>query len=285
MRHPNDLNRSDLEAFLTHLAAQRHVSVSTQNQALSAILFLYRKVLGEDAKWIEPAERASGPKRLPVVLSREEVAKVLGALRGTPALVARLLYGSGLRLMEALTLRVKDVDFSRNEILVRNAKGQKDRHTVLPETVRTDLQNHPETVRKLHQSDLAKGFGRAPLPEALAVKYPNADRSWSWQWVFPASSRYFDRRTGTERRHHLQIGHPKGHETRRGSRGFDQGADRTFLCAIRLPHLLESGHDIRTVQELLGHSDVRTTQIYTHVLNRGPHGVRSPIDLLTGMSK
>ena len=203
MRHPKELNRSDLEAFLTYLASQRHVSASTQNQALSAILFLYRKVLGEDAKWIEPPERASGPKRLPVVLSRGEVAKVLGAMRGTSALVARLLYGSGLRLLEALTLRVKDVDFSRNEILVRNAKGQKDRHTVLPESVRTDLQKHLETVRKLHESDLAKSFGRAPLPEALAVKYPNADRSWSWQWVFPASSRYFDRTARIESRHHI----------------------------------------------------------------------------------
>jgi integrase len=162
MRHPKDLERSDLEAFLTYLATRRNVSASTQNQALSAVLFLYRKVLGEDAKWIEPPERAHRPKRLPVVLSRDEVALVLGAMTGTPALVARLLYGSGLRLLEALTLRVKDVDCSRNEILVRNAKGQKDRRTVLPESVRTDLQAHLSRVRRLHETDLTKGFGRAP---------------------------------------------------------------------------------------------------------------------------
>ena len=179
------------------------VRVSTQNQALSAILFLYRKVLCEDAAWIEAPERAYRPKRMPVVLTCSEVAKVLSSMQGAPKLIARLLYGSGLRLMEALTLRVKDIDFARNDILVRNAKGQKDRHTVLPESLKVDLGKHLESVRKLHQSDLSKGFGRAPLPDALSVKYPSADRSWSWQWVFPASSRYFDREVRTERRHHI----------------------------------------------------------------------------------
>lgn len=255
MRHPKDLGGSDLEAFLTYLATQRHVSASTQNQALSAILFLYRKVLGEETKWIEPPERASGPKRLPVVLSREEVATLLGAMRGAPALVARLLYGSGLRLLEGLTLRVKDVDFSRSEILVRNAKGQKDRHTVLPVTVRADLKRHLETVRKLHESDLAKGFGRAPLPEALDVKYPNADRSWSWQWIFPASSRYFDRTARIERRHHIHESViQKAMKLACESAGLTKAATPHSLRHSFATHLLESGHDIRTVQELLGHA-------------------------------
>ena len=201
LRHPKGLNSLDIEAFITFLAVKRNVSASTQNQALSAILFLYRKVLGEDPDRIELIERPNRPKRLPVVLSRGEVTMVLGSMRGVPALVARLLYGSGLRLMEALTLRVKNIDFSRNEILVRNAKGQKDRRTVLPDSVKVDMEKHLAAVRKLHQNDLSKDFGRAPLPDALSVKYPNADRSWSWQWVFPASSRYFDRVAQTESRH------------------------------------------------------------------------------------
>ena len=215
-----------------------------------------------------------------------EATKGLGAMRGTSSLVARLLYGSGLRLLEALTLRVKDVDFSRNEILVRNAKGQKDRHTVLPESVRTDLQKHLETVRKLHESDLAKSFGRAPLPEALAVKYPNADRSWSWQWVFPASSRYFDRTARIESRHHIHESViQKAMKLAGETAGLTKAPTPHSLRHSFATHLLESGHDIRTVQELLGHNDVRTTQMYTHVLNRGPYGVRSPIDLLSDNSQ
>ena len=281
MRHPKDLNRTDIEAFVTYLAVQRNVSASTQNQALSAILFLYRKVLGQSISRMDAPERARRPKRLPVVLSRYEVARVLDCIEGVPALVIGLLYGSGLRLMEGLTLRVKDIDFSRNEILIRNAKGQKDRRTILPESLKSPLQGHLEDVRKLHERDLSRGFGRAPLPDALKVKYPNADRSWPWQWVFPARSRYFDRYDLTERRHHI-------HET------VIQKAMRAAVAvaAIAKPatchslrhsfatHLLESGHDIRTVQELLGHRDVRTTMIYCHVLNRGPYGLLSPIDKL-----
>lgn len=183
-RHPGDFGRLKIEAFLTHLAVRRNVSASTQNQALSAVLFLYRKVLGQGMEWMEAPERARRPSRLPVVLNREETRSVLCALEGTPRLVARLLYGSGLRLMEALTLRIKDIDFSRSDILVRNAKGQKDRHTVLPQSFSRDLQKHLEAVRQLHERDLAKGFGRVPMPEALAVKYPAADRSWPWQWCF-----------------------------------------------------------------------------------------------------
>jgi integron integrase len=281
MRHPRDLARPEIEAFLTHLAVGRNVSASTQNQALSAVLFLYRKVLGQGMEWIEAPERARRPKRLPVVLTRAETVRVLRAMNGIPRLVASLLYGSGLRLLEALTLRVKDVDFARNAILIRNAKGQKDRHTVLPEKVGQDLQRHLQDVRRIHDGDLARGFGRAPLPEALAVKYPNADRSWPWQWVFPATSRYFDREAGTERRHHL---HESVVQKAMKRAVEDSGIAKPATChTLRhsfATHLLESGYDIRTIQELLGHSDVRVTMVYTHVLNRGSHGIRSPIDVL-----
>ena len=280
-RHPKDLGRPEIEAFLTHLAVQRCVSASTQNQALSAILFLYRKVLGEGMEWIEAPERARRPSRLPVVLTRKETQSVLCALEGVPRLVAHLLYGSGLRLMEALTLRIKDIDFARSDILVRNAKGQKDRHTVLPHTCRQDLQKHLEGVRKLHERDLAKGFGLVAMPEALAVKYPTADRSWPWQWVFPATSRYFDRGAGSERRHHLHESVvQKAMKRAVEAAGITKPATCHTLRHCFATHLLENGYDIRTVQELLGHSDVRTTQIYTHVLNRGAHAIRSPIDSL-----
>jgi len=218
---------------------------------------------------------------MPVVLASSEVARVLSLMQGTPRLIGGLLYGSGLRVMEALTLRVKDIDFVRNDILVRNAKGQKDRHTVLPESLKDELRKHLESVRQLQKSDLSKGFGRAPLRDALSVKYPNADRSWSWQWVFPASSRYYDREARTERRHHIhELVVQKAMKQAVEAAGITKPASCHSLRHSFATHLLESGYDIRTVQELLGHTDVRTTQIYTHVLNR-PHAVRSPIDRLS----
>jgi integron integrase len=269
----------EVTSFLSHLAADRHVSASTQNQALCALLFLHEKVLGCALGELAGLARARRPRRLPVVLSRDEAAAVLRELRGPARLVASLLYGSGLRLLECLQLRVKDVDFARGEINVRQGKGRKDRVTMLPAAVRQALAAHLDLVRRQHQQDLAKDLGRVPLPDALVRKYPNADREWAWQWVFPASSHYVDRQTGVAHRHHL-------HETvvqravrdavRKG--GLTKRASCHTFRHCFATHLLESGYDIRTVQELLGHQDVSTTMIYTHVLNRGGHGVRSPLD-------
>jgi len=280
-RHPEEMGAGEIEAFLSALAVQRHVSASTQNQALAALLFLYKEVLGKQLEWIEHAVRAKRPERLPVVLTRQEVQAILGCLSGVYRIVGSLLYGSGLRLGEAAKLRVKDVDFNRNEILVRDGKGQKDRVTMLPETVKQPLLSHLEGVRALHKHDIAEGAGRVVLPDALVRKYPNADREWSWQFVFPASSRYRDRVVGIDRRHHL-------HETavQRAMKAAvrQSGVAKPASChSLRhsfATHLLENGYDIRTVQELLGHRDVSTTMIYTHVLNKGGRGVRSPADAL-----
>lgn len=277
--HPEALREEDVNRFLTSLAVDHHVAASTQNQALSALLFLYEHVLGSPLDRIEGVVRARKPKRLPVVMSREEVQLVLVELRGTPLLVCQLLYGSGARLNEALSLRIKDIDMDRRELLIRDGKGRKDRVTMLPERVRDPLIRHLREVRAEHRRDLAKGLGRVPLPEALPRKYPNADREWPWQWAFPARSYFEDEVTGAQLRWHL-------HDT------VIQKAVRKAVQAAGIPknvtphtfrhsfatHLLESGSDIRTVQELLGHNDVRTTQIYTHVLNRGGLGVRSPLD-------
>lgn len=278
-RHPRDLGASDVEAFLTHLAVVGRVAASTQNQAKSALLFLYREVLGVELPWLDKVERAKAPKRLPVVLSLAEVHAVLGRLHGTHWLIASLLYGTGMRLMECLRLRAKDVDFDRGEILVRDGKGFKDRVTMLPTTVAVPLAEHLSKVRALHDRDLAGGGGEVYLPYALARKYPDAAREWGWQFVFPSAGLSVDPRSGAVRRHHLQ----------------DQAVQRALKQAVRdagltkpatphtlrhsfATHLLESGYDIRTVQELLGHSDVSTTMIYTHVLNRGGRGVVSPLD-------
>jgi len=278
-RHPSEMGELEINRFLTSLAIQDHVAASTQNQALAALLFLYDKVLNRPLGHIENVIRAHRPRRLPAVLSRQEVRTVLGELNGTPLLVCDLLYGSGLRLLECLRLRVKDIDFHRNEITIRDGKGDKDRMTMLPAMVRKSLSAHLEKVRQQHEKDLVRGLGRVPLPDAIARKYPNADRQWAWQWVFPASSHYIDRLTGVRHRHHL---HESVIQRAVKEAVWRAGLTKSASChTFRhsfATHLLEDGYDIRTVQELLGHKDVKTTMIYTHVLNRGGKGVRSPID-------
>ena len=278
-RHPQEMGAPEVEAFLSDLAVRRDVSASTQNQALSAILFLYKQVLQIELPWMDGVIRARRPQRLPVVLTREEVASVLAQLDGTLWLIASLLYGSGMRLMEVLRLRVKDVEFARLEILIRDGKGQKDRVTMLPRKLAAPLELHLQRVRALHEQDLREGYGRANLPHALARKYPNAAAEWGWQFVFPSVNRSEDPRSGGIFRHHLHektIQRAVRNAVRRV--GLHKPATPHTLRHSFATHLLESGQDIRTVQELLGHSDVKTTQIYTHVLNRGGLGVLSPLD-------
>ncbi|HJR12800.1 MAG TPA: integron integrase [Rhodanobacteraceae bacterium] len=278
-RHPRELGAREVEAFLTHLAMHGHVSASTQNQALSALLFLYREVLQQELPWMENIRRAKKPERLPVVLSREEVAALLDEMSGVTWLMASLLYGAGLRLMECVRLRVQDVDFVRREITVRRGKGGKDRRTMLPAMVVEALQGQLAEARRVHERDLAAGCGAVWLPDALARKYPNAAREWGWQYVFPASSRSTDPRSGVERRHHLDetvLQRAVKQAVRRAR--IDKHATCHTLRHSFATHLIEGGYDIRTIQELLGHKDVSTTQIYTHVLNRGGRGVLSPLD-------
>ncbi|MFZ0061470.1 MAG: integron integrase [Pyrinomonadaceae bacterium] len=278
-RHPAEMAEPEIRQFLANLAVEHGISASTQTVALSALLFLYRDVLKRDLPYVEGIERAKRSKRLPVVFSRAEVQAVLAHLSGTHHLIASLLYGAGLRLNEAIRLRVKDLDFAANQITVREGKGDKDRVTMLPQSIRHSLQEHLTRVRVLHDLDLREGFGRVFLPNALARKYPNADRAWGWQYVFPALKRSIDPRSKAERRHHLS---PES--MRRAVRRainlaqiIKNGSCHTFRHSFAT-HLLEDGYDIRTVQELLGHKDVRTTMIYTHVLNRGGRGVKSPLD-------
>ncbi|HSB68085.1 MAG TPA: integron integrase, partial [Candidatus Methylomirabilis sp.] len=283
-RHPEEMGAQEITRFLSSLALDGQVAASTQNQALSALLFLYREVLQQDLPWLDGIVRAKRPIRLPVVLSREEVQAVLAQLRGTPRLMGTLLYGAGLRLLECAQLRVKDVDFGLHQILVRNGKGQKDRVTLLPATAEADLARHLEAVRQQHQRDLSRGAGWVALPGALERKYPNAGREWAWQWAFPATSGYVDRETGKRRRHHLHesvIQRAVREAVRRA--GIAKPATPHTLRHSFATHLLEDGYDIRTVQELLGHKDVSTTMIYTHVLNRGPAAVRSPADRLASL--
>ena len=278
-RHPRELGKVEVEAFLTYLAVERRVSAATQNQALGALLFLYRHVLGSELGWLEGVERARRPKRLPVVLTPGEVSAVLAHMEGTPWLVASLLYGSGLRLIECLRLRVKDVDLSRRELRVRSGKGDRDRVTIMPARLNDALRAQIARAAAVHAGDLREGYGAAPLPGALEVKKPAAARDLAWQYVFPASSRSPIDSGSIERRHHL-------HETvvqrafRRAvvASGVAKPATCHSLRHSFATHLLESGHDIRTVQELLGHRSVQTTMIYTHVLNRGGLGVTSPLD-------
>ncbi len=280
-RHPLEMAEAEVEQFLTSLAVEGGVAASTQNQALSALLFLYKVVLDRPLTARIDSVRARKPRRLPVVLTRDEVRAVLGRLRGEKWLIASLLYGSGLRLMEGLRLRVKDVEFGQNHIVVRDGKGQKDRVTLLPATVADPLRLQVEAVSRLHRADLADGFGRVHLPFALDRKYPNADREPGWQYLFPAPGRGVDPRTGVERRHHLaETAVQKAVRAAVRAAGLTKPASCHTLRHSFATHLLEDGHDIRTVQELLGHADVTTTMIYTHVLRSGPLGVKSPADRL-----
>ena len=278
-RHPKEMGAPEIEAFLTHLAVEEHVAASTQNQALSALLFLYREVLGQALDISINAVRAKKPKRLPTVLTREEVQRVLAQLSGVHLLMAQLLYGSGLRLMECLRLRVKDLDFEQRQIIVRDGKGQKDRITVLPERLIEPLHQHLQQVKRLHEQDLAHGYGAVYLPDALARKYPNAQREWLWQWVFPSPRLSVDPRSGVVRRHHVDpTSLQKAVRRAAQATGIHKRVTPHTLRHSFATHLLEAGYDIRTVQELLGHKDVKTTMIYTHVMNKGPYAVRSPLD-------
>lgn len=281
-QHPANLGAPEVEAFLTHLAVDRHVAASTQNQAKSALLFLYREVLNSELPWLDNVEKAKAPRRLPVVLTRAEVQALLSRLQGGDWLMASLLYGAGLRLMECVRLRIKDVDLERKEILVRDGKGDKDRVTMLPLALVQPMKEQIARVRRQHAQDLRAGGGSVYLPHALSVKYPNAAREWFWQYIFPAYKTSVDPRSGSVQRHHLS----------------EQNLQRAIKQAVRdadlskpasphtlrhsfATHLLEGGYDIRTVQELLGHNDVSTTMIYTHVLNKGGRGVQSPLDILS----
>jgi integron integrase len=271
----------EIARFLSNLAIESHVSASTQNQALNAVLFLYRQVLRKDIGYVNGVVRANRPKRLPTVLTRLEVRSIFGNLDGLEWIMAMLLYGAGLRLMECLRLRVKDIDFTSNQIVVRAGKGDKDRHTMLPAAVKEPLAKHLDLIRRQHQRDLDRGLGRVALPNALERKYPNAGKEWAWQWVFPATSHYVDRVTGEKRRHHLHESVlQKAVKEAVQKAGVSKPASPHSLRHSFATHLLEDGYDIRTVQELLGHKDVSTTMIYTHVLNRGGRGVNSPADRL-----
>ena len=274
-RHADELAEGEVTTFLTHLAVDRKVSASTQNQALSAILFLYKQVLDRKLEWLGDVVRAKRPKRLPVVLSRAEVNQLLSMLDGSAALIAQLMYGTGLRLMEALRLRVKDVDFEYRQILVRTGKGDKDRVTVLPDTLIERLRAHLEKVRALHQADLNEGFGRVYLPSALARKYPNANREWAWHYVFPSRNRSCDPRSGEVRRHHLDEKNLQRSIRHAALRcGFHKPVSSPTLRHCFASLLLVGGYDIRSVQVLLGHKDVKPPMIYTHVTRRGGRGVR-----------
>ena len=279
MRHPRDLGEPEVTAFLSHLASVQHVSSSTQNQAFSAILFLYAQVLDQKLGWLEGVERAKRPSRIPVVLSKEEVNLVLSTLTGEYRLMAELLYGSGLRLMECLRLRVKDLDFGYLQVTVREGKGNQDRRTMLPVSLVPALKDQLERGRHLHERDLAEGFGRVMLPGALDRKYANAASEWGWQWVFPAAKRSTDPRSGEVRRHHV-LEKNLQNAVKLGARkaGLTKNVSPHVFRHSFATHLLEAGYDIRTVQELLGHKDVATTMIYTHVLSKPGIAVRSPLD-------
>ncbi len=278
-RHPTSMGAAEVTRFLTHFAVDGRVSASTQNQAMSSLLFLYRDVLGIEIAWLDDVVRAKRPLRLPAVLSRDEIGALLAELNGTTRIMASLLYGAGLRLLECCQLRVQDVEFSRRELTIRNGKGAKDRVAPIPRALVAPLTAHLARVRALHEQDLRNGAGSVELPGALARKLPRAAWEWSWQWVFPATRPYVDATTGRRRRHHL---HESVLQRAVREAALKARLTRRATChSLRhsfATHLLEDGYDIRTIQELLGHRDVSTTMIYTHVLNRGGRGVRSPLD-------
>ena len=278
-QHPKNLGAADVETYLTYLAVEGKVAASTQNQAKSALLFLYRQVLEIELPWLDNIEQAKAPKRLPVVMTRAEVQAVLSRLEGTHWLVANLLYGTGMRILECLRLRIKDIEFTRREILIRDGKGFKDRVTMLPLALLNPLREHLNNVKSLHDQDLAVGYGSVYLPNALEKKYPTAARDWGWQYVFPTKGMSTDPRSGETRRHHVQEQTIQRavKQAVRDANIVKPATPHTFRHSFAT-HLLEGGYDIRTVQELLGHSDVATTMIYTHVLNKGGRGVVSPLD-------
>ena len=278
-RHPREMGAVEVEAFLSHLANARNVSASTHQQALSALLFLYKRVLDIDLPWLGDLIRPKKPQRLPTVLTREEVNALLAHMEGTPLLMARLLYGTGMRLMECVRLRVKDVEFSRHEIVVRDGKGGKDRMTMLPESLVADLDAQLRRVRSLWEADRNRNAPGVALPDAMERKYPNAGKQWGWFWVFPASGESTDPRSGIVRRHHtFEQNLQRAIKQAIAAAGIVKPASTHTLRHSFATHLLQSGYDIRMVQELLGHKDVSTTMIYTHVLNRGGQGVVSPLD-------
>lgn len=278
-RHPRQMGSAEVERFLSHLAVDRNVAASTQNQALSALLFLYREVLKKELEYPIDSIRAKRPKRLPTVMTKQEVRNVIGRMTGKNQVMAKLLYGSGLRLMECVRLRVQDLDFGQRQIIVREGKGGKDRATVLPDSLKDPLKRHLRHVKLVHEDDIADGHGGVYLPNALETKYPNAHREWIWQYVFPAAKLSMDPRGGVLRRHHAD---PSGLQRAVKKAARSTGIEKRVSChTFRhsfATHLLENGYDIRTVQELLGHKHVSTTMIYTHVLRRGGRGVRSPLD-------
>jgi len=278
-RHPEEMGKLEVEAFLSYLATDKHVAASTQNQALSAILFLYKKVLNIEIDWIDNVVRAKRPKYLPVILSPDELKMLISAMDGTYQLLAKILYGSGLRIMEALRLRVQDVNFDYEQIIVRSGKGNKDRVTVLPSNIVDDLKEQLTKSRHLHNKDLEEGYGEVYLPFALSRKYPRAGREWIWQYIFPSSKRSLDPESNIIRRHHL---YHQNFSRAIKKAAYDIGINKRVtshtLRHCFATHLLENGYDIRTVQELLGHKDVKTTQIYTHVMKKGASGVKSPLE-------
>jgi integron integrase len=277
--HPKEMDETHVSEFLTFLAVSRHVAASTQNQALSAILFLYRNVLKRELGWVDNVERAKKPSRLPVVFSKREVEHILLRLEGTKWLMASLIYGAGLRLMECLRLRVKDVDFEYNQVVVRDGKGQKDRVSMLPISLKEPLKKHLAKVKAIHQADLKAGYGSVYLPYALHRKYPKADQEWGWQYVFPATKLSREPRSGRVMRHHLaESVLRRSIKAALRAAGISKHGSCHTLRHSFATHLLENGYDIRTVQELLGHKDVSTTMVYTHVLNKGGKAVRSPLD-------
>jgi integron integrase len=280
MKPPREMGASEVEDFLTHLAVAQKVAPSTQNQALSALIFLYREVYQRETDWNLNAERATPTRSLPTVLTTAEVQNLLNCLSGVYQLLAQVLYGSGLRLSEGLKLRVKDLDFAQQQIVLRDTKGRESRITMLPHRLIEPLTQHLQWVKRIHQQDLNQGYGSVHLPYALERKYPNADREWIWQYVFPSYSRSRDQQSGVWRRHHLhESGMQKAIKQAVRAAGIQKRIGCHTLRHSFATHLLQNGYDIRTVQELLGHKDVKTTMIYTHVLNRGGKGVRSPLDV------